>query len=183
MVRLSIILFLFFTSCGVKSIKLKDGITRVPRDQFFFNENYRKKYSFNKLSEIDFNSIYVESYYVSQKGKLYDSQKGDHSFINVVKFYDNRCVNFFSIEKNDINNLPVLNPEERGNRGVLYNKNNETLADIVVPADDSYRLGKKTYVINVKGDTLFLFDKKSKSKYIYIRKQLSEKNLKYKANW
>ena len=150
MVRFCLILCLFFVSCEViKYKKLDDGITKIPLDKFFFDKNYRDKYKIVLSKMIDTNSVYVESFYLDSKGKSSSSQNGCNSFINGLKFYGNGCLNNFIINKDSLYNLPKLNPEKAGYRGISYIKGKDTLVEIIVPIDETYNLGKKKIFLKI----------------------------------
>ncbi len=57
--------------------------------------------------------------------------------------------------------------------------------DIIAPINQGYILGKKKYRVRIQGDTLFLKRKadSDKDEYVYLRKELSPKNLNYEADW
>lgn len=184
MVKFCLILGLFFVSCEtIKSKKLDDEISKIPVDKFFFHKNYRDKYPVMLLKMIDTNSVYIESFYLDSKGELLSTKKGFNSFLNGLKFYGNGCVNNFVINKDSLVNLPELNPLRRGFRGISYIKNKDTVIEIIAPIDENYTLGKKQYYLKVRTDTLFLEEKQTSLKYIYLRHKLNDTNIKYKADW
>ncbi len=184
MVRFCSIMILFLVSCeGIKERKLDDGLTKIPNEKSFFDKNYRSKYDIVLLNEIDTNAVYIESFYIDTEGKRYDLKTNSNSFINGLKFYGNGCLNNFIFNKDSLNNLPNLDPAVRGYRGICYKNKKDTLIEIISPIDETYNLGKKKYAIKVQSDTLFLVDKKTASKYIYLKQRLKENTIWYKADW
>ncbi|MCD0467651.1 hypothetical protein [Flavobacterium sp. ENC] len=184
MVKFCLIIVLFFVSCEtIKSKKLDDGITKIPVDKLFFHKNYRYKYHVVLSKVIDTNSVYIESFYLDSKGELFSTKKGFNSFLNGLKFYGNGCLNNFVINKDSLLNLPELNPLRTGFRGISYIKKKDTVIEIIAPIDENYNLGKKQYYLKVRTDTLFLEEKQTSLKYIYVRHKLNDNNTKYKADW
>lgn len=184
MVRFCLILVLLFISCEtIRNKKLEDGISKVPSDEFFFDKKYRDKFEIVLLKKIDTNSVYIENFYLDSRGELFSSKNGFNSFINGIKFYGNGCVSNFIFNKDSLSNLPKLNPAKIGYRGISYVKRKDTIIEIIIPIDETYNLGKKQYYLKVYADTLFLEDKKTSSKYIYLRHKLSDNNTKYKTDW
>ncbi|MDX6188493.1 hypothetical protein SGQ83_03950 [Flavobacterium sp. Fl-318] len=184
MVKFCLILGFFFVSCEtIKYKKLDDGISKIPVDKFFFHKNYRNKYEIALLKMIDINSVYIESFYLDPKDKFFNSQKGFNSFINGLKFYGNGCVSNFVINKDSLFNLPKLDPLKRGSRGISFIKQKDTVIEIIVPIDETYNLGKKQYYLKVHADTLFLEDKQTSLRYIYLKHKLHGENTKFKADW
>jgi|GEM_PF-4145143 len=173
------------TICGIRSRTLKNGYKKVPYDKEFFNKHYRKRYGVVNLKDVDYNAVYIEAYIISAVGDWFNSRQNNNTGISIIKFYNNGCVNKFYIDKNRIDNLPLLNPEIRGYRGILYKKNKDILMDIVANITGCYILCKYKYKVRIKGDTLFLKSKENSNKdtYVYLRKVLSEKNLNYEADW
>ena len=89
---------------------------------------------------------------------------------------------YFIILKKDIEySIIDLNPAVSGYRGICYKNKNDILMDLIVPVNEDYNLGKKKYYLKVQGDSLFLEDKQTSSKYIYLRVGLKYNN--YKPDW
>ena len=159
MVRFCLIIGFLFISCeSIKNKMLQDGTTKVPIDKKFFDKKYRNKYEIVLSKMIDPNSVYVESFYLDSNAKLFDSKKGHNSFIGVLKFYRNGCLNNFIVNKDSLHSLPKLNPLIRGYRGICYKNERDTIIEIILPVDEVYNLGKKKYFLKTRQDTLVLTD-------------------------
>ncbi len=179
-----LIILLFLTSCSfsfIKTNELEDGMTDVPFNKDFFDKRYREKHEVINLNQVDFNAIYIESYSISDNG-IFDLRSGSNDFINGIKFYTNGCVSVFGIDKNKINDQRLLNPIVHGFRGMSYVKKKDTLIDFYAPANSSYQFGKIKHKARVNGDTLFLTDRYDIID-VYLKKQLTEKNLGFEADW
>jgi len=185
MVKTALFLIIFLTSCSIKTIKLENGMTKVPADKHFFDKYYRERYTTKSFKKIDCNAIYIEAFHsVDIPYKKFFDSRIRNSFIHAIKFYNNGCLNLFNIDTSKIDTqLFNLNPKKNGYRGVSYIKNNESLIDIIVPINDVYSMGKKTYRVKINGDTLVLTDKKNHTRYLYLKKELSKQNLIYKPFW
>ncbi|AUP79811.1 hypothetical protein [Flavivirga eckloniae] len=178
-------LFLFFLigslmSCGVRTEHLKEGIIKVPKDKSYFARKFRNKHNVKTPNEVDSKSVYREIFFIDN-GRKYESNK--FKYFLLLRFYENGCVNEFivpSLEK--LENID-LNPDSKGYRGVVYTKKDKCLVSFFVPVSQTYRYGLLNSIINIKGDTLFLKYKNEDYISVYIKDSLSDKNLKYKANW
>ena len=72
------IIFLF--SCGgIKTKHLSSSYIQIPLDNSFFINNYKKLYKKGSHLKIDYESIYVESYYINNSGEVFSSKDGSHS--------------------------------------------------------------------------------------------------------
>ena len=179
-----IVVMLLIISCGINTKTLEDGTTKVPKDSLYFNKGYRQKFNVINVKNVRYNSIYIEKYYVNPyTKKRFDLRIGYNSFIGAIKFYENGTLNLFSVDKHKLKNLPLFNPKKMGYRGISYIKNKDTLVDIIEPITDAYRMGKRTYQIEIKGDSLTLVNKKNNDMYIYKERKLLKKNTSYKSNW
>lgn len=180
-----LLLILFFTSCElIKQKKLSDGTTKVPFDENYFNKNYRDKYQIIFPNGIDGNSIYIESFYLSRKGEIFNSKKGHNSFIEGIRFYKNGCVSSFTIDKNSLIDSLNLDPSSTGYRGICYVNKKDTLIDIIVPISDAYDLGKANYNFKIKGDTLFLkYKRDPQIVKIYLKTTLKKESINYNSVW
>lgn len=177
-----LLLTLVSNSCVIQTIKLKQlgyGI-KIPVDKQFF----RNKYKVSNIQNIDYNAIYMEAYYVEYGGQLFNSQDKKYSTISGFKFYENGCVNDFVIVNiDDLSDLLPLDPDETGYRGVTYFKKGKQMIAILGPVSEWQRYGIIKYEIEVKGDTLLVYNKRAHSHYIYIKQKLSEENQGFKAEW
>ncbi|MHA3789519.1 hypothetical protein ACX0HA_15010 [Flavobacterium hauense] len=180
-------LVLVLAVCSIASIKyrlLSDGITKVPRDATFFDKQYRDKYNVSMPEGADTTALYVERYYVGFGGEVFEQGKDrEGQLLSVIKFYPNGCVNEFFIGNNQLEQLPELDPEVRGYRGVSFVKKNERVLDMAVPINELYHLGIKSNKIEIKGDTLVVLNSRSNSEYIYIKYKNKQIQNKYKAVW
>ena len=79
-----------------KSKKLIDG-SKIPLDEDFFINNYRKKYKVVCPSNLDTNSIYIE----------YPRDK--YTNFSGIRFYNTGCVNEFILNNSKIENIIELN--------------------------------------------------------------------------
>jgi hypothetical protein len=169
-------------SCVLQTNKLKQleyGI-KIPVDKQFF----RNKINVSSIENIDYNAIYIKAYYVGYNNELFDSRDKKHNFIDGLRFYENGCVNsFILVNVGDFTDLLPLNPAVTGYRGVSYKSKNKQMFAMLVPVTEYRRYGIKKYEISLKGDSLFVYDKRFHSHYIYLKQELSEENLKFKADW
>ncbi len=178
---------LLFVSCGSMETKvLLDGSTKIPLDDNFFNKNYRKNATVKLIEGVDYNSIYVGGYYRDHYEVLKSNfDNKDRAYLNVLKFYENGCVNLFFFKKSDVlsDKIPQLNPENSGNRGVCYSNGGENKLAIFTIVSENLKRGIYSATIGVNGDSLFVKREDENFTAIYIKKQLPKKNKKYTANW
>ncbi|AUP79809.1 hypothetical protein [Flavivirga eckloniae] len=182
MVRLFLIFLIAgsLMSCGVSTEHLKEGIKKIPVDKNYFARKFRNKYNVKIPNEVDSKSVYREVFLI-ENGKKYESNKlRDFS---LLRFYENGCVNKFIITKSQDLERIDLNPDDRGYRGVVYTKKDKCLVSFFVPVSETYRYGLQKKIISVEGDTLFMKYKNEDFITVYVKDSISNKNLKYIANW
>lgn len=179
-----ILLILLMGDSPIKFRFLKNGVTRVPSDPEFFDKNYSNKYTISLPQGIYTDAVYIEQYYVDFEGKLFRTGiEREGEIVSALKFYDNGCINRFSIKNAELNNISELDPEEEGYRGIAFIKKNKSYIDIVGPINQNYKLGIISYEIKVSGDTLFVNNYRANSKYIYLKQKISSEQNKYTADW
>ncbi|WP_294820438.1 hypothetical protein [uncultured Flavobacterium sp.] len=103
------------TSCGT-SVLLKNGYTKVPKDNCFFDN---PRFDERVFTIIDTSSIYIEAH-TFYRGTKFPVER----YVSVLRFYPNGLYNEFTFEKSSIilsdlgNNS--LDFTENGNRGYYY---------------------------------------------------------------
>lgn len=178
-------------SCNVKTRLLDNNKTRVPTDDYVFGN--RSLFNPDLLKEIDTEAIYEEIYsYLSQKDTFIPVSKQKNYNVmaqaGYYRFHANGCVNFFILEKDfdAAQQQKNIHPEYNGNRGILYQKDNQLKMDMFVIK--SYGLqpnyGLITHVIETKGDTLFEKSMKDpNSVKVFAKRKLSSVGKAYQADW
>lgn len=178
-------LFLFLSCVSIDTNVLNDGMTKVPSEKNFFDKYYKNKYQIIQIKEKYLNSIYIESFYIDDEGRVFDVRQGSNSFIQGIMFYPNGCINSFSIDKNNLNNISTLNSETNGYRGIIFHREKDSVMHIVCPIDENYRIGIEKKYFKIKNDSLLISSQNNfySNYHIYIKKELDKKNFSFNANW
>ncbi|UOY08741.1 hypothetical protein L0P88_09350 [Muricauda sp. SCSIO 64092] len=156
----------------------------MPQEKNYFDENFRKRFKVKPPQGVDLKSVYVQEYYQDYDGKLWKREIDE--FKSCIRFYGNGNVNIFIVPGDYTGDL---DPKISGYRGVSYTEKGDFFIGVISPINPWYKMGKKTNKIKVVADTLFVHSynkairKFEKSKHIYLRKPLLEKNLQYQADW
>ena len=189
MVRYILIISLISSCSSIDTKLLDDGYSKVPVHENFFDIHYRNKYEISIPKSVDTKSIYIAEFFQDYHGKIHSTISTDEYDTAAIRFYENACVSKFSLPINDSLYTYRLNPNKTGYRGICYKKGEDFYIGWVSPKNHRYTFGKTTRKISIVGDTLFVrvfnkaLGKFDKSKHIYLRKPLSEKNLQYQADW
>lgn len=187
MKKAAFLLILICASCGLRTITLDNGHTKVAvNPQVYHN---RDKFSPDILKKIDTTVIYeeyTESYYigmarVSFKDVARKNPDSPSKIYGAYKFYNNGNFNYFILDDRNELNKEMFNPEFTGLRGVLFKKDNEIHGDLITKVSDIGRIGILNEKLFFKGDTLIVRGKGSTNKY--IKRQLPAGFLSYSAKW
>lgn len=166
--------------CNVKTIVLKDGITRVPKNNNVFKSKERIVSSM--YSDIDTSVVYFE-FDVNKRIMKDIDYTEERSVFGCYRFYPNGSFNYFilvknKIEENDFNSI------YNGYRGVYYVKNNKLMYDLYAPINQLGWIGKQSGTINFKSDTLIITSEiKSISTKFFIKKKVPNTYLLSKSTW
>jgi hypothetical protein len=167
-------------SCGIRTVLLKDGKTKVPlHSKAYLNKS---KFTTSVLNRIDTAALYEEF------DKRYNilSRLDNHienSFYGAYKFYSNGCVNYFVLDRDSLARENDFNPLYSGYRGVYYEVNGFIKVDLFAEINGVGSIGKLQESILIKGDTLYVKEFKATSEGIYIKQKKIAPLVNYRGNW
>ena len=186
-----LITLLFFTSCGLKTFKLNDGIYKAAKNP----KVYKNKAKFNSsiLTLIDTMAIYEEIYKISYVDKSpFTPRKKEYlyttypeTFKGVYRFYSNGCYNLFIIKngETDFTNQ-MFDSKWTGWRGVYYLDNkNKIVGDLITRISGGGEIGIRKDILEFVKDTLFVTPFKANTKNVYVKRKVPFETLNSKAEW
>ncbi len=175
-------------SCSIlhmKTYTLANGRSRVPAD----NSVYANKSKFDQslLDIIDTDAIY-EEYNTHYKTLSRLDTNVETVTYGCYRFYPDGCLNFFTLNRNEVITAQDFDPSYRGYRGVYYLESRKIRRDLFAEINQQRDIGKLMATLEFRGDTLFLqSDKTSIDRNpqvrIYIKRKLPEDYLNFTADW
>jgi hypothetical protein len=154
-----VLLFICFSSCGIKTRYLRVDSGKVPvkgyvfKNRIYFNDTIFKSINFTHLYKLK------DSYYCDSNMNKIENKKNQYSnWILILQFYKNGNIRRFA-EK-----FSSPDPEKEGNRGIVYTKNKQIYIDICEAISNNVMV-INTYRINIKGDVLILKSENPGARY------------------
>jgi hypothetical protein len=148
--RIILLIFIMACTCCTTSDLLKNGYTKVPRDNSIFNN---PKFNPDVFRIIDTNSIYIETHSFYRGTKQLPKQ-----YISILRFYSNGLYNEFTYDKGSmiLNDLGSnsLDFKENGIRGYYYYNDEKLQLVSFGPTDELYTMGWNRSEIIVTQDGL-----------------------------
>jgi hypothetical protein len=195
MVKKTLILFIILNLINCRFIDIKnpnteyldDGFTRIFKDTLYIKKKFREVKNVKLPIDIDTSSLYIESYHIGSgvsKTKFYS----EHRNKEVYRFYSNGAVNSF-IKDNKRKEIisKKYNPKITGQRGVIYEDNNNWFLAFVSNSNEIGQLGVNIYnIIEITKDSLIITQAfiKEPSVYVYKRQKITNDTiLNFKSNW
>lgn len=173
-------IFLVFTSCGLKTFTLQDGITEVASNPKVYSN--KVKFLRSELGSIDTLTIF-EEYNTFEKILERYNYKQARSHYGAYRFYGNGCFNYFILDRKDtILSTKMFDPNYSGWRGIYYKNKNKIKGDLSNQISGMGEIGKLTMSFEFKGDTLFV-SAKNRDREVYIKRYLPISVLNRQANW
>tara|TARA_R110002049_G_scaffold31393_3_gene106367 strand:- start:23 stop:598 length:576 start_codon:yes stop_codon:yes gene_type:complete len=189
-VKIFIVLLLFpvFTSCffaidQVKNKTLPNRTSKIPQDDNYFKHKYHDQYVITHLNDIDTDAVYVKIGYINPRGERHFDQPGETRYTSIYRFYENGNVNRFTVNTKEIDQDPELDPDQSGSRGVSFVKRRDTVIDMIGAIDQARSIGRIHLRVRLEQDTLFVRNRSESHTYLYLKRPLTEKNRKFKAEW
>lgn len=169
-----ILVSLFTFSCGMKTFTLQNGFSKAPVNP----SQYIEKMPFDNtlIKIIDTDAVYEEYSDNYSLIKKYDN------YISFLRFYSNGCFSIFYSDKNRIEKS-MFDPKKSGYRGYYNRINNEIRFDKFGEINQMREYGKLSGIINVKGDTLYVYTKKNNESQIFIKRKVAKELLDFNADW
>ncbi|WP_306349947.1 hypothetical protein [Flavobacterium sp. '19STA2R22 D10 B1'] len=184
-----ILLFVFAASCGLKTNTLPNGHTKIAANKKVYAS--KAKFDTNLLKEIDTTVVYeqyLDRYFMGsgdQKVIIKDvarkTTEDNFKFYSVYKFYANGNFNVFTINRDEVLDKKMLDPNFTGSRGVFYKEGNEIKADLITRVTGMGRIGVVQETFIFKGDTLIVNSSRGNNKYVKMK--LPSNFPLYKADW
>jgi hypothetical protein len=178
--RLStLFLIVVISGCGLKYEVLKNGYTKVPRNDYKF-ENKQESVT---LGVIPFRTdcIYEELSNFNNQPARKDVGNKETFFYETLRFYDNGCINIFLLNRDNVN--IEFNPEFFGYRGVYYSVNNRWKFDLFAPQSERAIYGIISGEISLNGDTISLIRENGYQNRFVIHEIEKLNLIEYSANW
>lgn len=170
-------LFIGLVSCGMRTTRLGDNISRVPKNTNAYKN--RVKFDSSVLQYFDTSVVYEE--YNSWKGILSRYDSADlHGFYEIYRFYPNGFMNCFVIDRNKPLVPKEFDPEYNGYRGVYYKKGSKLKGELFTAVNGLGHMGKLTERLIIKGDTLIVVTGENRNRSFFIKRKLPPEYLIYK---
>lgn len=176
-----IALLTIFFSCSVSHRKLNNGEgNSVPKEDYVWTN--QSKFNSETYNQIDTDYFYelVEEYWSDNKfGKVRNAQY-ETLWKKKLQFYSNGRVRRFASK------LADPNPEITGNRGIVYNEQNNLKIDFLEGVSNN-RIVINSYKVKVEGEYIYMFKTSIQNeKYCSVYKKsdfVNDEYRKYKADW
>jgi hypothetical protein len=163
-------------SCGMRTTRLGDNITRIPKNTTVYKN--RARFDSSVLKYFDTSVVYEE--YNSWKGILSRHDSADlHGFYDIYRFYSNGFMNCFVIDRNKPLVPKEFDPEYNGYRGVYYKKGKKLIGELFSVINGMGQMGKIRERFIIKGDTLIKITGENRDRTLYVKRKLPPEYLIY----
>jgi hypothetical protein len=180
---------LFLASCGMRTVVLQDGITKVPAHE----KQYAARTAIppSLTAQMDttviyeaFNTtVYTGDRPVSVLARLNTSHPD--TWYAAYRFYSNGRFNLFILNREADTAMTAqdFNPARTGYRGIYYSRRNGLQGDLVVPVSGMGYFGTRTDKLEFRQDTLLVYSSSSEKPLIFLKRKLPAGYLKWTGTW
>lgn len=167
-------------SCGIRTIKLGNKVSRIPKNKGVYRNLIKFDTSACKIIDT---SVVYEAFNSTNKVLNRLDNNDIHRVYGIYRFYSNGFMNYFVISKDEKLTPKEFDPGYNGYRGIYYIEGNRISGELFTAINGLGHIGKVKKEFTVSGDTLIVSRGKSDLyPQVYIKRKLPSEYIAYKIS-